>query len=655
MATARGTRASRRAWIVGLALVLTGTARGAAPPAPVADNAVPGIAYFEEAEPAPPAELLPPPRPADASVGGPSLLFRPLESPPPPPPLPPPEDSGPLLQTPVEPPLGFTGLSSVKPRDEQTSSHFVPVEDRWRAGFPEWDRYGKGHPPLDEYPYTEGRVWNPYNQNVLKGDYPIIGQHTFLDLTGVARSVTEERQVPTPANGFDSTQRPGEGQPFGRPNQFFTTDFLSLSIDLFHGDAAFKPVDWRLQVTPVLNGNYLAVQEVGVVSPDVTRGTTRGRDWFALQEWFVETKLADLSPDYDFVSVRAGSQFFVSDFRGFLFSDTNRAVRLFGTEQANRIQFNAAYFKQLEKDTDSQLNTFQDRHQDVYIANCFVQDFLWPGYTALASLHYNHDGATFHFDKDGFLVRPDPAGVAQPHAVDVVYLGLGGDGHIGRINITNQFYWAVGHDTLSPLANQAQDITAQMAAVELSYDRDYVRFRTSFLWASGDDAINNGHATGFDAIVDNPNFAGGEFSYWQRQRIKLLGVNLKQEGSLLPDLRSSKTEGQSNFVNPGLYLANLGFDVELTPKLKWINNANFLWFDEVAVLRQFLFQDTIHRFIGTDLSTGVEYRPLLSNNVILRSGISTLLPGSGFKDIYDNLDGPVHPLLAGFLDVVLAF
>ena len=74
------------------------------------------------------------------------------------------------------------------------------------------------------------------------------------------------------------------------------------------------------------------------------RAPTRGRSYFSLEEYFFETKLADLSPDYDFVSARVGSQPFTSDFRGFIFSDTNRAVRLFGTRLSNRDQFNLIYF-----------------------------------------------------------------------------------------------------------------------------------------------------------------------------------------------------------------------------------------------------------------------------------------------------------------------
>src|SRR5437867_2383528 len=88
----------------------------------------------------------------------------------------------PLLPPParVDALLGVTGRSGVLPTEGQQDPHFVPVEDRWRIGFPEWDRYGKGHPITDDYPYMPGRKLDPFNQNVLKGDFPICGQHTFL-------------------------------------------------------------------------------------------------------------------------------------------------------------------------------------------------------------------------------------------------------------------------------------------------------------------------------------------------------------------------------------------------------------------------------------------------------------------------------------------
>src|SRR5207245_282324 len=106
------------------------------------------------------------------------------------------------------------------------------------------------------------------------------------------------------------------------------------------------------------------------------------------------------------------------------------------------------------------------------------------------------------------------------------------------------------------------------------------------------------------------NFAGGRFSYWQHEPIRLFGVNLKNSGSLLPDLRSSKIQGQTNFNNPGLVLFNLGVDFDITPKLKMINNVNWLWFESTKVLETFTFDAGIDNHIGCDLSTGFEYRPL---------------------------------------------
>ncbi len=564
------------------------------------------------------------------------------------------EPSG-LLAQPIDATLGYAGRSSVLPSESQESSHFVPMEDRWRTGFPSWDRYGKGQPPGEDVPFELGNVLDPYNQNVFKGDYPIFGQHTFLTVTATNLTIVEGRQVPTPTSPFESTGGANQEEFFGDPKQFFVSQNFITSFDLVHGDGAFKPADWRLKITPVFNLNYLDVNELSIVNPNVKAGKTRYRQDFALEEWFAEAKLADTSPYYDFVSVRGGSQFFVSDFRGFVFSDTNRAVRLFGTHFSNRDQFNMILFDQTEKDTNSLLNTFDDRDQNTFIMNYYRQDFLVPGYTTNFSFHYNRDRATTKFDDNGFLVRPDPVGVFQPHRLDAYYLGWAGDGHIGRFNVSNAFYWALGRDSLNPLAGQPQDINAQMAAIELSYDRDWARFRASYFFASGDKNINDDRATGFDSIFDNPNFAGGSFSYWQRQTIGLFGVNLKNRMSLVPDLRSSKFQGQSNFVNPGLHLFNLGIDFDLTPKLKSINNVNFLWFDKTQVLERYIFQEQVRRRIGADLSAGIEYRPFLNNNAIIVAGISGLIPGPGFDDLYSRAGSGPRGFLASFLEFTLTY
>lgn len=639
--------------------LLTGTLNW--PPILAAGEGQTGVAVLDDeiTVPAPegesPAADVSAGTPPDDSAAAPQILRRPL--------LPPDNDpltpDEPDLDQWVEPnfdaPTGFTGMSGIIPRESQTSGHFVPVEDRWRSGFPEWDRYGSGYVAVDDVPYEIGHLWDPFNQNVLKGDYPIVGQHTFLNVTATNLLIFEPRSVPTPTTPFESTNGPDSANFFGNPNQLFVSNFMRVAFNLSHGNASFKPPDWQLRLTPVFNMNYLNAQELAIVNPDVRQGTTRFRNRGALDEWFVEHKLADLSGDYDFISVRAGSQPFVSDFRGFIFSDINRGVRLFGTAQANRHQYNLVFFDQTEKDTNSQLNTFDDRHQNTVIANYYIQDFVFPGYTSQWSFHYNRDQPSFKFDTNDFLVRPDPVGVYRPHQVEAYYFGHAGDGHIGRVNVTHAFYWVVGNDSFNPLAGRRVDINAKMAAIELSYDRDWVRFRGSFFYASGDKDISDRDATGFDTILDNPNFAGGGFSYWQRQQIGLFGTSLVNRMSLVPDLRTSKFQGQSNFVNPGLQLFNVGMDFDVTPQLRFIQNTNFLYFDSTKVLEQFVFQNDISRSIGTDVSLGMEYRPLLNNNVVITAGAASLFPGAGFQDLYRNPNSYVDPLYSTFVELDLNY
>ena len=63
-------------------------------------------------------------------------------------------------------------------------------------------------------------------------------------------------------------------------------------------------------------------------------------------------------------------------------------------------------------------------------------------------------------------------------------------------------------------------------------------------------------------------------------------------------------------------------DFEITPKMKLITNANYLWFDTTESLEIFTFQDNIDPEIGLDLSMGVEYRPFLNDNFIIIGGIA---------------------------------
>jgi hypothetical protein len=529
------------------------------------------------------------------------------------------------------------------------SPDFVPMRNRWDIPYPEDPRFVKG------------RLIDPYNQNVLKGDKPVIGDTIFLVLTGILETPLEQRRLPV-ASGV-SAKDPGSLEFFGRGGQTFTSPRALVSAELFKGQTAFRPKSFAVKATGAFDLNYLRAEENNQVNVDVREGMTRQRHHFSLEEAFAEAKLADLSPHFDFVSVRAGIQPFVSDFRGFVFADSNLGARLFGNAANNRWQYNAAYFDLLEKETNSDLNTFDKREQKVFVANLFRQDFLTRGYQVSLSYHRSQDDASTHYDANGFLVRPARIGSVRSHQIRANYLGLAGDGHLGRLNISHAYYFAFGTDSDSPLAGRAQDIRAHMAAAELSVDHNWLRLKASAFWASGDDDPLDGKARGFDSIYDAPNFAGGPFSFWNRSAIALTqtGVLLKAPDSLLPDLRSNKFEGQASFVNPGVLLVGLGLDAEITPKLKGVLNANYLRFDKMGALDLLLFQPGIRKTIGVDLGAGFLWRPLLNENVLIEAGFTGLLPGPGFDDIYTSVCrapgcGAVsRKLFNGFLLVKLTY
>ena len=343
-----------------------------------------------------------------------------------------------------------------------------------------------------------------------------------------------------------------------------------------------------------------------------------------------------------------------SYFGWFIFNDTNTGERVFGNYDNNHLQYNAAYFTQREKDTFSGLNQYSARGQDIFIANVYRQDALnlfLPasnnlalGYTAQLSFHANLDHGQQHYDKTDTLVRPAPiGGPIEEHDVNTFYFGLAGDGHIGWLNVTHAFYEVLGRDDKNGIAGRAVDVNAQMFAIELSRDYDFLRPKVSFLYASGDRKATDSHATGFDSIQDSPTFIGNPFSFYARQGFGLANAAIlaKPGNSLLLDLRTSKSEGQANYVNPGTLIFGVGLDADLTPKLRVQFNANYIRMVDSDPVKVALFANQVDNELGYDISLGFTYRPLLNENIIINAGFGAFLPGRGYRDIYRDLTNPV--------------
>ncbi len=477
-------------------------------------------------------------------------------------------------------------------------------------------------------------IVDPYNQNVLKGDYPVIGQDKFFVFRADSISTLQWFGTLPTASGV-ATDQPSKEKFFGDSRNFIYNQDLRFTFEFFKGESAFRPRDWELRLVPQVNYNYVNFEERGVVNVDPRDGTDRSDNHLALQEASFEYHLADISRYYDFVSLKTGIQIFNADFRGIIFEDANLGVRLLGNADNNFWQYNVVYFDMLEKDTNSQLNTFSDRDQQIVVANVYKQDFLIKGYTAQLNYLWNNDGPSQKFDTNRFLVRPDPVGAVTKHEVEANYFGFTGDGHWGRFNINHFFYYVFGQDSFNQISDQPVDIDAMAAGVELSIDQDWIRYRFSYLYGSGDDDAADDEAEGFDAIFPNPNFVGGRNGYWISQAIPLAGtgVQLVNQNSVFPSVRSTKIQGQSNFVNPGIHFYNVGLDMNLTPKVRTTINASYLEFDETSSLELIQNQSPISDQIGYDLSFGMEWRPWLNNNVIIDVGASSFIPELGFKEL----------------------
>jgi hypothetical protein len=508
---------------------------------------------------------------------------------------------------------------------------FTAIPDRWRIvsalGYPE-------------------RWWDPYNgNNVLKGDRPAFGEDWFVALSLISDSTFESRSIPTPVAG-PTSPTPGSLDVLGRPEQTAFTQNLITEFVLYKGETVFKPPDYEFRFQPVFNFTSVDVEEAGVLKVDPTSGTTRREGFVGIQGLFLDKHLRNASERFDFDSIRIGIQPITADFRGFLFQDSPIGVRLFGTRDNNRWQYNLGWFRRIEKDTNSGLNDITEnswedaiRDDDVILFNLYRQDFPVLGFTSqIAVVHNrNRESSARFIDDNGFVARPAAIGVQKLRDYDVTYLGYNGDGHIGPWNLTASLYYAFGTEEPSTFSNLKSDISAAFAAFELSRDFDWIRAKASFVYGSGDDDPYDDQSTGFDAIFENPLIAGADTSFWIRQSVPLIGggrVALSQPNGVLNSMRSSKFQGQSNFTNPGILLLGVGADFDLTPKLRASANINQIWFDDTAVLEAARNQANIGKSIGQDLSLSVIYRPFTSQNIVFRVAASTLLPGDGYKDLY---------------------
>lgn len=226
--------------------------------------------------------------------------------------------------------------------------------------------------------------WDPYHQNTLKGDRPLVGGW-FLRLDGVS----DTRLVHTLGDTSLGSQ-------------------LAVGGSVLHGDTAFQAPDLRL---------------TGLALVDPLAGAV------GLRTGFVDLRLRIQSARYDFDGLRIGVQPVKSDHRGLVYRDQQPAVRLYGRRANNRVQYALLAGRRLP--IRAEVPTVDTRRFDladiVGMGTLTVQDLPRPGLDLLGGALWLHGS---------------PA-----HPRDLIYATFGADGHLGRLNLTGAATLLIGEDS----------------------------------------------------------------------------------------------------------------------------------------------------------------------------------------------------------------
>jgi hypothetical protein len=231
----------------------------------------------------------------------------------------------------------------------------------------------------------------------------------------------------------------------------------------------------------------------------------------------------------------------------------------------------------------------------------------------------------------------------------VAYVGVSGDGHIGRWNSTASVYAALGHDERNPLAQRRSRSAPGFAAAEGLARLQLGALRLSALLQSADRDPFDGKADGIRRDPREPAV--------RRRRHELLGPPGRaargrgRRRALGPQRRAREPAlvegpGAGELREPGLALLGIGADADVLPQLRVIGNLNYLSFLEHTVLGVLRNQAPPAKSIGWDVSAAVQWRPFMTQNIVVNASAAALLPGKGLKQLYDeDRRGPQYSML----------
>ena len=379
--------------------------------------------------------------------------------------------------------------------------------------------------------------------------------------------------------------------------------------------------------------------------PTRARATRVRRPSPACRKRSSTTTCATSRTRYDFDSLRVGIQPFTADFRGFLFQDDQLGVRLFGTRDNNRWQYNLAWFRRLEKDTNmrAQRRDPGAAQGRVFVANLYRQDLPVPGFTSQVTVVYNRnrEGGERFYDDNGFLVRPAVIGDER---------GAQLRRDLRRLQ-RRRPYRPLQPDGLGLL--RARPRQSQHLQRQARRHPRRVRGARALAATSTGCACGSRASTPAATAIPTARPRRASTPSWRTRSspaptpatgsarpfrfIGGGGVALSGRNGVCPILRSSKDQGQSNFINPGLLLLGVGADCRRPARAARSRPTSITCASQNTAVLEVLRQqgDDPATDIGWDLSAALTYRPFFTQNIVLRRLRRRPLPGSrASSDLY---------------------
>jgi len=429
--------------------------------------------------------------------------------------------------------------------------------------------------------------WNPYQQNPLKADLPVFGNSGFLEI--FARLNSNSKSFRSIGNNVSSDNV--------EKNNIFLGFEIKKDEDFFH------PSPFKFRVL----GNFQAL------NPGALNGGTSQKG--TLQEAVVTARLFEIGGNFNLSFFEGGVRPFKSDLNGLIFNDTLEEGRIFGELKKNLWRYSVTVGHTLPKDPSSKLVSFnRDLPNTNQIVGAIVvqRDDLIPGWNAEFSYHANRD--------------------TRAADLSTNYAGVAFFGHVGRFLFQPAAYYAFGTDDQNALTGSREDVKAYLGLLDVRYPMDFVAWRVGVLYTSGDKNPLDGKAEGFDSISDSINVFGGPGSIFVGDQIKLAsGGVVVNANSAIPNLRGAG--GRSNFVNPGVFVQNVGADFVLTPKVTATANVNHVSFVDMSSVEFATGMTGLPKDAGLEANVGFRWRPFLNENFVVEGAGAYLKPGNALKDL----------------------